>query len=242
MSGRRLRKVNKHDEEITYWLSFSDLMTSLLIIFLLVSVYMLLDYKKASDKAVAVSNELKGAKSELEKFTSINDDIIKRIKEEFGDSVYVDDTGTLTLQSDLLFDSGRSELKPGGMEFIRKNMPRYFGILLGEPEIKANIAKIIIEGYTDDLGDYHYGLDLSHDRALSVYTFIYNAPEFAAYRADLKNYIILTGRSETGYLKQKPDETPEVWRARNRRVEIKFELRYQEILEYLKKSLDKEKI
>ncbi|HBW34736.1 OmpA family protein [Desulfosporosinus sp. BICA1-9] len=242
MSGRRLRKVKKHDEEITYWLSFSDLMSSLLIIFLLVSVYMLLDYKKAAAQAVAVSNELQDARSELEKFTSINDDIIKKIKEEFGDSLYIDDTGTLTLQSDLLFDSGKSELKAVGKEFIRKNMPRYFGILLKDPEIRSNIAKIIIEGYTDDLGDYHYGLDLSHDRALSVYTFIYNDPEFAGYREDLKNYIILTGRSETGFLKQMQDESVEDWRARNRRVEIKFELKYQEIFEYLKKSLDKEKI
>ena len=41
---------------------------------------MLLDYKKAAAQAVAVSNELKDARSELEKFTSINDDIIKRSK------------------------------------------------------------------------------------------------------------------------------------------------------------------
>jgi len=175
----------------------------------------------------------------LEKFTSLNDDIIKKIKAEFGDSLYVDDTGTLTLQSDLLFDTGKSELKPAGKEFIRKNMPRYFGILMGDPEIKKNIAKIIIEGYTDDQGDYHYGLDLSHERALSVYTFIYNDPDFSAFKNDLKDFILLTGRSETGYLQRKPNETVDEWRTRNRRVEIKFELKYQEIFEYLKKSLEK---
>lgn len=239
---RRFRKVKKHNEEISYWLSFSDLMSSLLIIFLLISVYMLLDYKTAADQAVAVANELKDARSQLEKFTSINDDIIKKIKEEFGDSIYIDDTGTLTLQSDLLFDSGKSELKPAGKDFIRKNMPRYFKVLLGDPEIKSNIAKIFIEGYTDDLGDYHYGLELSHDRALSVYTFIYNDPEFIGYKKEIKKFITLTGRSETGYLERKPNESMEEWRKRNRRVEIKFELKYQEIFEYIKDSLDKEEI
>ncbi|KUO77796.1 MAG: hypothetical protein APF81_26595 [Desulfosporosinus sp. BRH_c37] len=236
---KRLKRNKKQDNDISYWESFSDLMSSLLIIFLLVSVYMLLDYKTAADQAAKISNELKDTKSQLEKFTSLNDDIIKKIKAEFGDSLYVDDTGTLTLQSDLLFDTGKSELKPAGKEFIRKNMPRYFGILMGDPEIKKNIAKIIIEGYTDDQGDYHYGLDLSHERALSVYTFIYNDPDFSAFKNDLKDFILLTGRSETGYLQRKPNETVDEWRTRNRRVEIKFELKYQEIFEYLKKSLEK---
>lgn len=237
MINRRQRR-KKHSEETSYWITFSDLMSSLLIVFLLVSVFMLLDYKKEAESAEAIANELKESRTQLEKFTAINDDIIKKIKEEFGDAVYIDDTGTLTLQSDLLFDMGKSSLKPEGKEFIRTTMPRYFEILLGDVEIKENIATIFIEGYTDDQGDYQFGLDLSHDRALSVYTFIYNDPAFASYKDDLKDYITLTGRSETGYVERLPGESDDEWRKRNRRVEIKFELKYHELFNFIKKSLE----
>lgn len=228
----RLKKIPKKDEEISYWLSFSDLMSGLLIIFILLSVYMLLDYKSAA-------SELDATKQTLAEYTHMNTNIIEKLKAALGSSISIDsDTGTLVLNSELLFDPGKSELKPAGKAFLNEIMPAYFKVLFKDPEIRENIAGITIEGYTDDQGTYEYGLSLSYNRALSVYYYMLNDPGFQEYHADMKRLIILTGRSEAGYLPRHKNETLEEWRKRNRRVEIKFDLKYREIYKQLEKYLN----
>jgi len=228
----KVKKVSKRNEEISYWLSFSDLMSGLLIIFILLSVYMLLDYKSAAA-------ELEMTKQTLAEYTHMNTTIIEKLKAELGSSISIDsDTGTLVLNSELLFDSGKSELKPEGKLFLNEIMPAYFRILFKDTEIRENIAGITIEGYTDDQGTYEYGLSLSYNRALSVYYYMLNDPGFQEYHDDMKKLIILTGRSEAGYLPINENETPEDWRKRNRRVEIKFDLKYREIYKQLEQYLN----
>lgn len=229
----KAKKIKK-DDGISYWLSFSDLMSGLLIIFILLSVYMLLDYKSAA-------SELEMTKHTLAEYTQMNTNIIEKLKAALGNSISIDsDTGTLVLDSELLFDPGKSELKPAGKIFLNEIMPKYFKILFKDPEIRENIAGITIEGYTDDQGTYEYGLNLSYNRALSVYYYMLNDPGFKEYHEDMKKLIILTGRSEAGYLPRKENETIEDWRKRNRRVEIKFDLKYREIYKQLEKYLNNE--
>jgi len=228
----RLKKPAKKEEEVSYWLSFSDLMASLVIMFLLLSVYMLLDYKSAA-------TELEMTKQTLGEYTQINSNIIQKLKTALGDSISIDsDTGTLTLDSELLFDPGESTLKPAGQAFLKDIMPRYFDILFNDDEIISNISYITIEGYTDDQGVYEYGLNLSYNRALSVYYFMLNDPNFQPYQNNMKQFIILTGRSEAGYLERLENESIEDWRKRNRRVEIRFDLKYREIYKQLETHLN----
>ncbi|MDD2215957.1 MAG: OmpA family protein [Eubacteriales bacterium] len=228
----RVKKVAKKDNEISYWLSFSDLMSGLLIIFILLSVYMLLDYRSAAA-------ELEITKHTLAEYTSMNTNIIEKLKAALGNSISIDsDTGTLILDSELLFDTGKSELKPAGKAFLNEIMPAYFRVLFKDAEIKDSIASITIEGYTDDQGTYEYGLYLSYNRALSVYYYMLNDPGFEDYHKDMKELIILTGRSEAGYLPLNENETIEEWRKRNRRVEIKFDLKYREIYKQLEEYLN----
>jgi chemotaxis protein MotB len=223
---------SKKNEEISYWLSFSDLMSSLVIMFLLLSVYMLLDYKSAA-------TELEMTKQTLAEYTQINTQIIQKLKSGLGGSISIDsNTGTLVLDSELLFDPGQSILKPSGQTFLKQIMPTYFNILLKDQDIRNNLANITIEGYTDDQGSYEHGLNLSYNRALSVYYYMLNDDSFKDYKQDMKELIILTGRSEAGFLPRGENESIEDWRKRNRRVEIKFDLKYREIYKQLEKYLN----
>ena len=147
-------------------------------------------------------------------------------------------TGTLVLDSELLFDPGQSILKPSGQTFLKQIMPTYFNILLKDQDIRNNLANITIEGYTDDQGSYEHGLNLSYNRALSVYYYMLNDDSFKDYKQDMKELIILTGRSEAGFLPRGENESIEDWRKRNRRVEIKFDLKYREIYKQLEKYLN----
>ena len=124
---------------------------------------MLLDYKSAA-------TELEMTKQTLAEYTQINTQIIQKLKSGLGGSISIDsNTGTLVLDSELLFDPGQSILKPSGQTFLKQIMPTYFNILLKDQDIRNNLANITIEGYTDDQGSYEHGLNLSYNRALSVY-------------------------------------------------------------------------
>lgn len=236
----------EQEEEISYWLSFSDLMAGLLIVFILITVIMVFDLSEsteASDIAKEeyenMHEELKSTKDRLDNITSINDKIIVLLKKELGDTVEInEDTGAISLKSDLLFDSGKSTLKKAGREFIKINMPAFFKVLLSDKDIKDNINAIIIHGFTDDAGNYDSGLKLSQDRARTVFQYILYEPTFAEYAEDLKELVVLSGVSETRLLEKEEEESMESWRARNRRVEFQFELKFREIFETIKEQLE----
>mgnify|MGYP004544739433 CR=1 FL=1 len=67
------KKKSKQDEETSYWLSFSDLMASVLIIFILLFVYNLVVYDESMNEREKMIQEL----------TSTRMKIIAMLQEEF---------------------------------------------------------------------------------------------------------------------------------------------------------------
>lgn len=66
---------------------------------------------------------------------------------------------TVTMKSDVLFDSGSYALKPGGYDEVR----RIADILVRYPE-----TRVIVEGHTDSTGSERYNQELSEYRARAV--------------------------------------------------------------------------
>jgi chemotaxis protein MotB len=85
-----------------------------------------------------------------------------------------------------------------------------------------SIAEVVVEGHTDDKGDYMYNLDLSQRRAFSVVKYILS-DEFGdfPYKNQVTKNITANGRSESQLkiVKGKVD------RAQSRRVEFEFRLK-----------------
>ena len=107
----------------------------------------------------------------------------------------------ITLGSDLLFDSGRAKLKPGGQRAI-ENVAR---IMRKEPE-----RNIVIEGFTDDRGAKEVNRKLSEQRAQAVRAALVAqgvAPGRIAARGLGESYPVASNASPAG-------------RQLNRRVEI----------------------
>ena len=176
------KKKSKQDEETSYWLSFSDLMASVLIIFILLFVYNLVVYDESMNEREKMIQEL----------TSTRMKIIAMLQEEFDkediDIIIDPKTGAIQLNESILFDTGKSQLKDEGKVFAEKFIPIYVNILLGNAEIKSQLSQIIIEGHTDDVGGYLYNLKLSQERSLSVAQFLLN-PEFNyKYKDEMEKY------------------------------------------------------
>lgn len=222
------RKSNQ--EETSYWLSFSDLMASVLIIFILLFVYNLIAYEESMNETEKMIQEL----------TSTRMKIITMLQEEFDkediDIIIDPKTGAIQLNESILFDSGKSQLKDEGKLFAEKFIPIYVKILLGNDEIKSQISQIIIEGHTDDVGGYLYNLKLSQERSLSVAQFLIN-PEFDyMYKNEMEKYLTINGRS---YSEPILNSDGSINKDASRRVEIKFRLIEEEVLLQIQKELEK---
>lgn len=228
----RLRKKRNQEEEVGFWISFSDLMASILIIFILLFVYKLIEYDA----------NLTEKEQQIQELTSTRIKIIEMLKEEFkNENLDIDidpKTGAIKLNESILFDTEKSELKKEGKDFAKKFIPIYVKILLGDEQVKSHLSQIIIEGHTDDVGSYISNLKLSQDRTLSVGEFLLNDEFDYKYKKDLQEYITLNGRSYSDPILNKNGK---INRSASRRVEIKFRLREEEILLKIQNKLEEGK-
>ena len=87
-------------------------------------------------------------------------------------SATVDPTsGAIALASDVLFDTGESELLAEGRAHIDQFLPVYLDVLFSD-EYRDYVSEIIIEGHTDSVGSYISNLLLSQQRAYSVASYV----------------------------------------------------------------------
>lgn len=228
MFNKVIPRKKKQDEEVTYWLSFSDLMSSLLIVFVLLFIYVFLDYNQA----------LATKEAKIKELSSVRSKIITKLVKEFGNDIAIDkNTGAIKLKSEVLFDKDKSELKPEGQKFLSQFVPKYLKVLLGDSEIKGSISTVIIEGHTDDDGTYIYNLELSQSRALSVVKYIYQDPINVKYQKDIEKYLSAIGRSKSDLIQK----DGKVLQADSRRVEFKFRLKDEETLKSILNEIDEGK-
>lgn len=144
-------------------------------------------------------------------------------------------TGDILLDSSVLFDTGKSEIRAEGKALLDRFVPVYLNVLLRD-EYSAYLGEIIIEGYTDSTGDYYNNLKLSQDRALSVATYILKMPGLTTRQRDLlkSGLLTITGRGATGLIyDQYGNENKEA----SRRVEFHFSLKDSEMIDQMNRLL-----
>lgn len=161
------------------WMSVSDLMTGLMVIFLFISIAyisrvkknqnVLSDYvetkQKLHDKLV---NEFKGDTAKWQ--MSIGKDLSMKFN-----------------NPNVLFASSSYELTPQFKSILDKFLPKYLDILIND-SLRNNIQEIRIEGHTDNVKYDQYDKDpylaniiLSQQRALSVLRYLRSMPSFQKY-------------------------------------------------------------
>ena len=224
---------NKKEEknEISYWLSISDLMASVLIIFILLFVYKTIN----SVQAERVKEKI------IRNITDTKENIIDKLKYELSREniqVDIDDiTGTIKIDEQILFEVDQYSLKEEGKEYLKRVMPIYFKIFLDNENFQNRLEQIIIEGHSDDTGSYIYNMDLSQKRAIEVLKYIYITMSIFSEKdiRILEKYITANGKSKANLIFK---SNGEVDRFKSRRVEIKFKLKDEEALNEIRKTLE----
>lgn len=163
-----LQPIISNDENI-FSLSISDLMTALLLVFILI----------LSGISLKLAEQQEENKKYLDTISAQQEAkrrIIAQLKGEMDQfNIEVDPkTGAIRIKEAILFEFGKFELKEKGKEFLDKFIPRYVEILFAKKEIREQIGQVIIEGHTDNIGDYLYNMKLSMDRAYNVVFYVYS--------------------------------------------------------------------
>jgi len=189
-------------------------------------------------------NELAATKSELQDIVGIRTDIIGALQGAFNNtSMRVDaQTGSIAFSSDVLFKAGSAALTPESKASLREVIPKYLEVLL-QDQYRGYIAEIIIEGHTDTDSSYEYNMELSCDRASSVAEFCLDTENGLSREKILQLQQLLTvnGRSYSNpiYVRDAAgNPTEEVDMAASRRVEIKFRLKEDEMIEKIAELLN----
>lgn len=184
--------------------------------------------------------QLKDQQAQIDQIIGVKADVIEALKNEFSkNNINVDidaQTGALTLEASVMFDYDQAELTDAGKQAMEQILPIYCKVLLQDDYMKY-LAEIIIDGYTDTDGDYSYNLQLSQQRSLAVAQYLLDIQgNFldATQSQNLEKYLTVNGHSMANPVL---DANGNVDKDASRRVEVKFRLKDEEMIDELNQLL-----
>ena len=138
-----LTKGNNKGNE-SNWISFSDIMTGLMVIFMFIAISYIVEVQKKQKERDVIFEEFKATKEQL------YSELENTFKDDFKEwQVELDkDLSIKFTNPEVLFESGQTDIRPYFSKILDDFLPRYFDILLQE-KYTDKIAEIRIEGHTD---------------------------------------------------------------------------------------------
>jgi outer membrane protein OmpA-like peptidoglycan-associated protein len=145
------------------WISFSDIMTGLMVIFMFIAIAYILQIQHKQAERDEIFEEFKATKEALylELDSTFRDDF------KVWDVILDKDLSIKFVNQEVLFASGQSNITQEFKKMLDEFFPKYLEIIM-QPKYKDKIAEVRIEGHTDTTNTYMYNVQLSQDRARSV--------------------------------------------------------------------------
>jgi len=219
-----------------HWIPLSDLMTGLMVMFLLIAVCYMVRVEADADKIKTVAVA----------YTDTRDALYEALRREFSADLprwhaqlLKDDLTIRFSEPDILFAEGSSELKLAFRQILDDFFPRYVRILTS-PKFRSAISEIRIEGHTssDWVGArspdvaYLHNMELSQARTRSTLLYVLALPRLRGDVDWLRRFVTANGLSSSRPIL---DASGEEYAVRSRRVEFRIrtdaETRIAKILE-----------
>lgn len=148
-----LAKKTSRPEE-SNWISFSDIMTGLMVIFMFIAISYILEVQKKQKERDELFEEFQATKESLfHALDSAFRDDFTRWEVELDKDLSIKFTNP-----DVLFASGQTEIRPYFREILNEFLPQYFNIIL-LTKYQDKISEVRIEGHTDQVPAYNYDAD-----------------------------------------------------------------------------------
>ena len=190
-----------------------------------------------ASEIAAKTRQLEEKQAQIDRIVGVKAEVIEALQKEFAASnvdVQIDaQTGAMMLDAKVMFDYDSAQLSEAGKAVLRQVLPIYCRVLLSD-KFKDNIAEIMIDGYTDTDGTYEYNLELSQMRALAVSQYLLEIEgQFlnANNSQTLKQILTVSGHSWNNPIL---DAQGNIDKEASRRVEVKFRLKDEEMIEELR--------
>lgn len=217
---RRPQGSARNGEQGEQWISMSDLMAGLMMVFMLISIaYMrnaLLEKEKIKEVAVAYQDGQIALYEEL--YREFEEDLVR------WDAEIDRETLEFRFKSpEVLFATGQIMMRPQFSLILDDFFPRYLQVIKG---FRENIAEIRIEGHTSSIWNVGTGPDaayfnnmrLSQGRTRTVLQYVYEMPDVAEDREWIKSLFAAVGYSSSQLIR---DEFGQEDAERSRRVSFR---------------------
>ena len=205
--------------ETGQWMSVSDLMAGLMVVFLFVAItlmrHAMIERDKIKEVAVAYQ----------ENQVAIYNELVSEFKSDLAPWDAEVDQKTLSFDfksPDVLFETGEIHLRPRFQEILRDFFPRYMKVL---SSFQDSIDEIRIEGHTSSVWNrktdpekaYFLNMWLSQGRTRSVLQYVYSLPEVQDKKQWITKFI-----AAVGYSSSRPKLTAEGLEDRNASRRVSF--------------------
>lgn len=211
---RLRRKTEENNEGNIFWITMTDLMTGLVLVFIVMFFY------------TYMTSHLELVKQNLAKENATKS-LQESLKSQNIDAAVDPISGVVKISDLELFDLSSYELSDKGKTYLDKFAPVYLDSLFSNEYLNKNIEKIIIQGHTDsqtfagefsDDEQYMKNMELSLNRAYAVANYMTNTPYNKENGNKLRKMIIVEGASFSNpvIIDGKEDF------AKSRRVELKL--------------------
>ena len=210
-----------HEQE-DHWIPLSDLMTGLIMFFMLLAVVFMITVEADSEKIKRVAILYEQLRSDL--YNDLDAEFRKDLG-RWGAELEADLT-VLFKEPDVLFDTGSAALKPRFTTILNDFFPLYVSILSSD-KYRNSITEIRVEGHTSSTWGqgtttedaYFKNMELSQSRTRSTLQYILQLPQLHKEYSWLRRHLTANGLSSSKVItgvdgKENP--------ARSQRVEFKI--------------------
>ncbi|MDR0933724.1 MAG: OmpA family protein [Burkholderiaceae bacterium] len=162
MLGNRviIGKKHKDEGEKPFWISFADLMTALMVLFLLVMSVALL----AVTKTASETEQRKATREEdIGQLLTQLEDVAK----QYPGMTINRERNVIDFGNRARFETGSSQLTREQAKYLRGFLPKLLALSQAQPGSKW-LKRIVVEGFADQRGDYLMNLNLSLQRSQRV--------------------------------------------------------------------------
>jgi outer membrane protein OmpA-like peptidoglycan-associated protein len=207
-------------------LSISDLMSSVLMIFVLLFITVQIQLQGEIYRAKQLEIQLKKYKKAVDELPIRILDALEGKIGEKGLFTVDPETGDVSIGDRILFDEGSAELKLEGKKFLQQFIPIYSNVIFSDNMFDRQITRVVIEGHTSSKGSDKENMELSLRRALSVSDYIFSNQLKFSTKESFKKKILASGRGEI-------DANQKIDNSSDRKVVFRFQFRRENFEQFL---------
>ncbi len=219
------------------WISVTDMMTGLMMVFLLISVVFMEQVNKEKNAVQKIALTYQDYQEDL------HNSLLEEFKTDLArwDAGILDDGTIRFYEPDVLFDEGSRNIKPRFQQVLGEFFPRYIRVLASE-RYRDNIEEIRIEGHTSSTWEESRSLEqrylnnalLSQQRSFAILDYCFRLSGVSPQQSWLTKVLRANGLAFAVPITTDGREDS----ARSRRVEFKVRTKADEKIRQIIRTVD----